>query len=109
MRIIALLLLLTCAGLAQVPPSITFSVPPAPIVLRVTCDGTPPFTYQWYKGTVAIAGATESSLTITDPKAAGVYSVVITNAAGSIKSGTFRLSNTTSLSAADATLTRKQK
>ncbi len=51
-------------------------------------SGTSPFTYQWRKNGVAIPGATQSShqitsLTLAD---AGLYSVVVTNAAGSVTS-----------------------
>ena len=51
--------------------------------------GSPsPLSYQWRKDGVNLAGATASILTLdrTSPTSAGVYSVVVTNAAGSIAS-----------------------
>ena len=56
--------------------------------LTVAPGGSAPFAYQWRKGGVAIAGATAATLTLTTIQAAdaGVYDVVITNAAGSITS-----------------------
>lgn len=50
--------------------------------------GTAPFSYQWYKGGTAIAGATGSSLTLDNVQAtdAGTYSVSITNQAGTVTS-----------------------
>lgn len=56
----------------------------------VLASGTGPLTYQWYKNGVAISGATASSYT-TPPAAAGdtgsVYTVVVTNSAGSANGG----------------------
>ncbi len=51
----------------------------------VTVSGTAPFTYQWRRNGFPINGATASSLALTNvqPAAAGIYSVLVTNAAGS--------------------------
>ncbi|MBI5771885.1 MAG: immunoglobulin domain-containing protein, partial [Verrucomicrobia bacterium] len=54
----------------------------------VVATGTPAPTYQWRKGGVAIAGATHATLALTNVQsaAAGAYSVVVTNAGGSVTS-----------------------
>lgn len=54
----------------------------------VTATGTPTPTYQWRKGGVAISGATGNSLTLSSLKGtdAGDYSVVVSNAQGSVTS-----------------------
>jgi hypothetical protein len=56
--------------------------------LSVTASGTAPLSYQWLKDGVAIAGATEPTLTLasTTTASGGRYSVVVTNAAGSVTS-----------------------
>jgi hypothetical protein len=55
---------------------------------NVTASGTAPLSYQWNRNTNAIPGATSSSLTLTNVQfnQADVYSVTVTNAAGSITS-----------------------
>jgi hypothetical protein len=52
--------------------------------------GTAPIAYQWRRNSVAIAGATSSSYTIPSAQTAdaGNYTVVVTNAAGSVTSST---------------------
>ncbi|MBK8476504.1 MAG: immunoglobulin domain-containing protein [Opitutaceae bacterium] len=54
----------------------------------VAATGSPVPTYQWQKNRVAIAGATQATLTLTNVQstAAGNYRVVVTNAAGSATS-----------------------
>ncbi|MEQ2009067.1 MAG: immunoglobulin domain-containing protein [Limisphaerales bacterium] len=55
----------------------------------VTAIGTGPLAYQWFfNSTNALAGATNTSLTLTNaqPTNAGNYTVVVTNAAGSVTS-----------------------
>jgi len=51
----------------------------------VEAVGVPPLSYQWQKNGVTIAGATDSSLVLTNLQAAdaGYYSVVVTNECGS--------------------------
>ncbi len=58
----------------------------APATFSVNVDGTAPFSYQWYKDGLAIAGATEASLQIPAAQAAntGSYKARVTNAAGSV-------------------------
>lgn len=59
----------------------------------VVAAGTAPFTYQWRRDLVAISGATSATLTITGAKLAdvGSYSVLISNAIGSVGSGAAQL------------------
>lgn len=54
----------------------------------VTPGGTGPHTYQWMRNGVAISGATSSVLRITGATATDIanYTVVVTNAAGSVTS-----------------------
>ena len=91
----------TASGPAQLtvtalttPPSITTqpisrTVPLGnPATFSVVATGASPLAYQWRKAGTAIAGATAATFTIpaaqlTDP---GAYSVVVTNATGSVTS-----------------------
>ena len=59
-----------------------------PASFTVAASGTVPFTYQWLKNGIAIAGATSATYTIATVATtdAGNYSVTITNAAGSVTS-----------------------
>jgi uncharacterized delta-60 repeat protein len=54
----------------------------------VTAAGAQPLSYQWIKGTAAVPGATTATLTISNvqPTDAGSYSVIVTNANGSVTS-----------------------
>jgi len=79
-------------GAATVPPSITNGpaaatvTAPAPATFSVTATGTPPFSYQWRKNGVAVAGATSASYTTPATSVAdsgSLFSVVVSNAAGS--------------------------
>jgi len=54
----------------------------------VSASGTAPLSYQWMKGDTEIAGATSATLALATVQAADAasYSVVVTNAAGSVAS-----------------------
>jgi autotransporter-associated beta strand protein len=55
------------------------------VVLTANTSGSGPFTYQWYdNATNAIAGETNSTLTLTSPAvaAAGTYTVIVGNGSG---------------------------
>lgn len=82
MRLLLPLLLLACTLHAA-----DASIAPGQVAqMQVTvASGTAPFTYQWRKDGVAIAGATGASFTATAP---GSYSVVVANKAGSTTSNT---------------------
>ena len=58
------------------------------VTFSVTEDGTPPFTYQWYRDGTAIAGATAASYQISrvGMADAGTYCAFIANTAGSTTS-----------------------
>jgi DNA/RNA endonuclease G (NUC1) len=84
------------------PASLTVNVPPTiatqPVgatlkagdsaSLVVVPGGAGPFTYQWYKDTAALTGATSATYPIAAAKAAdaGSYTVMVTNAGGSVSS-----------------------
>ncbi len=55
------------------------------VVFRADAIGTPPLSYQWRKSGVALAGATQTSLTITNVQwaDAGLYEMTVTNIFGS--------------------------
>ena len=90
------------AGIATNSATLTVYVPPAisvqPVSLvvtstqsatfSVTASGVPAVAYQWYFGTNAISGATSSTYNIASAAAANIgnYSVIITNAVGSVTS-----------------------
>jgi len=59
------------------------------ITIPVLASGTPPFTYQWYKNTVAIPGATNATLTIDNGQISdsGNYTVTVNNNQGTTASG----------------------
>ena len=66
-----------------------YGYPAANVAFSATAVSTVPCTYQWYRNGVAIAGATASTYTPPDPYAStatGAYTVVVTNAAGSVTS-----------------------
>ncbi len=56
--------------------------------LSVAASGTEPFSLQWYRNGVVLAGKTASSLVLSNAQLsdAGAYSVVVTNSAGSVAS-----------------------
>lgn len=78
----------------QVPPTITTQPTGTTVTagasasFTVVATGTPAPTYQWQKSGVNISGATSATYTIasTTLADAGAYTVVVTNAAGSVTS-----------------------
>jgi plastocyanin len=95
----------TAAVLTVVPPAVVtapvITAQPASqsvtvgttVTFAVTASGSAPLTYQWRKDGVAISGATASSLMlpVVGTNAAGGYSVVVSNSAGSVTSNTATL------------------
>lgn len=57
-------------------------------IMSVTNNGTPPFTYQWYKDGILLTGGTQPSngIAAVSRSHAGVYTCVVTNSAGSTTS-----------------------
>ncbi len=70
------------------PPQSQLAAYGSSVSFTVAASGTGPFTYQWYKDNVAIAGATGATLTLNPvrPNTGGLYTVAVTNAAGTIRS-----------------------
>ncbi len=78
------------------PQSVSIRVPPDPaaavnnrnVIFSVLADSTTPITYQWRKDGVMIPGATGVTLTISNVvvEDRGVYSVLVTDAAGTVPS-----------------------
>ncbi len=66
--------------------------------LSVAATGTAPLTYQWSKNGVAISGATNSTLNLTNAQStdAGNYTVAVRNALGSVTSAAAVLTVTSS-------------
>lgn len=66
----------------------------ATISFTVAVTGSPAPSVQWYKDGVTLAGATSTTLTLSNValSAAGTYSVVATNSAGSVTSNSASLS-----------------
>ncbi len=77
-----------------VPPTIssqpqsTTNLTGANVNLSVTAGGTSPLSYQWLFNNAIVAGASSSSLTLSNAQlsSAGSYSVIITNVGGAITS-----------------------
>jgi len=74
----------------------------ARLVLTLDVTGTGPFTYQWRKGGLAIAGATAAAFTFESVQAAdaGEYQVSVTNAFGTTVSSLATLGVATTVSSA---------
>jgi hypothetical protein len=86
----------------QVGQTATFSV---------TASGSAPLTYQWYKGSVAITGATSSTYTTpatVSGDSGSVFTVSVTNAQGTVTSGPATLTVTTAPPTATAPSITKQ-
>ncbi len=92
---------------AGVPPSV--SVQPfgqtamvgASTSFSVVATGSPPLSYQWRKDGLAIGGATSATLSLSglQPNDIGNYTVVVSNASGSVTSSAASLAVSTPASA----------
>ena len=60
----------------------------ASVTFTVVATGSPPPTFQWRKDGAALLGATDATLSLANvqPADAGAYSVLVTNAAGTVAS-----------------------
>jgi hypothetical protein len=85
-RILASFLLAVTAS-AQTSDLLTVNVGQQ-MAFSATAEGTTPFTWQWLKNGVAIAGATNASYTIASAATtdSGTYRARATNSAGSAES-----------------------
>jgi hypothetical protein len=85
-RILASLLLVVTAS-AQSSDLLTVNVGQQ-MAFSATAEGTTPFTWQWLKNGVAIAGATNASYTIASAATtdSGTYRARATNSAGNAES-----------------------
>jgi len=85
---------ITITGASNMPPSITTQPSSQSVsvganaTFSVAASGTPTPTYQWRKDGVAIAGATGTSLPLSNVQTsdAGTYTVVVTNSVSSATS-----------------------
>ena len=91
-------LTVTTAPVITSPPASQTVVAGQTATFSVTASGTGPLTYQWFKNGVAVGGATSSTYT-TPPAVAGdsgsVFTVTVTNAAGTVTSSPATLTVTT--------------
>ena len=87
-----LVCLLSCSALAQpvitVQPANQFLVPGPSALFSVSATGAGTITYQWLFDGMSIAGANTHSYSVVNPKPAqwGYYSVIVSNAEGSVTS-----------------------
>jgi len=90
--VLGLLLATTSNALAQpvitTQPTNYFVNPSASVTFSVGVSGTGPFAYQWLSNGVALTGANRSYLPLSNlqPAASGYYSVIVSNASGSVTS-----------------------
>ena len=80
-------------GITKQPESLSV-IPGASASFFVNASGTSPFGYQWKKNGADIPGATASSYTLSATSSAdhdAVFTVVVTNAAGTVTSSEARL------------------
>ena len=71
-----------CAAITQGPTNQTVAQC-GTVTMRVTANGNPPPTYQWFKGANSIPNATNSTYSITNaqPSDGGTYHVMVSNTA----------------------------
>ena len=96
--VLAILIMAGCSGgwasSSHIPPTIVVQPVSQSVAaglsatFSVTVTGTGPFTYQWYKGTVAISGANSNSYSTSTVMAdnGAIFTVTVTNEAGAVTS-----------------------
>jgi regulation of enolase protein 1 (concanavalin A-like superfamily) len=69
-------------------PASLAAVPGGAVTFSVSAGGTPPLAYQWQTNAVAVAGATNATLTLAPVQAENFapYTVLVSNAGGSVLS-----------------------
>ena len=77
----------TAPAIVTHPVSVT-AAPGGTAALTVVATGTPAPTYQWRRGTTALAGATDATLLLpaVDANSAGTFTAVVTNNIGTLTS-----------------------
>ncbi|HLP06863.1 MAG TPA: immunoglobulin domain-containing protein, partial [Opitutaceae bacterium] len=82
----------TAPSITSQPASVTVAAGQS-ATFSVTASGTAPLSYQWRKDGASLSGATSASYSISSVAAsdAGVYTVVVTNSAGSVTSNSATL------------------
>lgn len=77
----------TAPALAAPPQGVTVNAG-SPVSLAVTVTGTAPFSYQWFRDGIALAGATSATYALAAAQStdAGNYTVRVTNSAGQVTS-----------------------
>jgi len=94
----------TAPVLTQQPRSVAV-LAGSPVTLSVTASGSNSFTYQWRKYGVAVAGATNASLTLSGSASdAGIYDVQVGNALGTATSAVAQVTVVSAASAPVITL-----
>lgn len=81
-------------GIIVQPPTTLSTVVNGPLVLTVGAVGSTSLGYQWRSNSVVIPGATNATLILPNIQAgqAGQYTVVVTNASGTVTSSTVQVS-----------------
>lgn len=84
---VASITVLAPPSITQQPTNLTVNAG-KPATFNVAASGTPPLSYQWFKGGQKLVGATSKTFTIAASKAtdASDYSVTVTNLAGKVGS-----------------------
>ena len=84
---VAILTVLAPPSIVTPPPSQTV-LAGATVTFNVTASGAAPLNYQWRFNNTNLAGTTSASLVLSavQPISAGLYSVVVSNVAGSVTS-----------------------
>jgi len=90
------------ANFAPLPPTITTQpisqliTTGSNVTFTVAASGAPPLTYQWKKNGAEIAGATTDALALSNVQIsdAGIYTVAVSNAGGTVESAPATLSVT---------------
>src|SRR4051812_16797980 len=78
--------------IVQQPASQTVSSG-TPVTLQVGASGNAPLSYQWFRNSLSLPGATSDALVLTNGSVlnAGSYFVIVTNTAGSVTSSVARV------------------
>lgn len=104
-RLLLVFLIPLLTSFALTPPTIVLGN--QTVTMTVTVVSGEPVTYQWYKGTTPIAGATKNTLTVSALTSA-TYQAHVKNAAGVTKSGYVKVGVTAVIDSAEIAITTKK-